>query len=265
MVPLYDLPVLVTSFAFRDEYLSEMHHMLATVRLHHPRWRSVIGRGPVGDIQEGTLEVDSGAGTELWTLPVRLNLDGGDDDWRKITRIKGWWMHEVWRQYGELFDLPCQRLLWLDADARLNGPIDFPIDPSAELFAGAWWDDPHNAEHDTVTTGFVLFQGSPAGSAAQLLSGWSQLCLQHIQYLGPKTVPWSDGDQEDLTLAYQRFLAHGGAIQAVKPDYAKYCGETTPDGQRRPGALIDQWQMSRRMKSPMHRDLEWPPPEGQRR
>src|SRR5436309_15434024 len=84
------LPVVLTSFAFRQEYFSELDGMVASVREHHPDWSIVTGKGPVPGFDLPTLEVESPEGRQQWSLPVALNLDDSVDDWLKIMNMKAW-------------------------------------------------------------------------------------------------------------------------------------------------------------------------------
>src|SRR5262245_13916895 len=95
-----ELPAVLTCFAYRSEYVQEMEGMLATIRDHHADWSVGIGKGPVSGFELPTLDVESPIGKCQWTLPVSLDLDGSENDWRKITRMKGWWMAQVWRSFG---------------------------------------------------------------------------------------------------------------------------------------------------------------------
>ena len=90
---------------------------------------------------------------------VALNLDGSVDDWRKITKMKAWWIARIWHTFGHLAGA-FNRLLWIDADARLNGPLDIELGSAAEVIAGAWWRDARHPGYDTIASGLLLFQGS---------------------------------------------------------------------------------------------------------
>jgi hypothetical protein len=193
-----ELPVVLTSFAYRSEYFPELDGMVATVREHHPDWSIVTGRGPVAGFELPTLDVQSPRGPYRWSLPVLLNLDGSVDDWRKITKMKAWWIAEVWRNFcdGEGHR---KRLMWIDADARLNGPLDIELDIEAEVIAGAWWSDARHPGYETIASGLLLFQGASRGTVETILDQWSSVCVSHIQKLpDPPLVPWGDGDQEVL-------------------------------------------------------------------
>jgi hypothetical protein len=260
-----EMPVVLTCFAYRQEYFAEMEGMLESIRLHHPQWPVVVGRGPLPGYSLPTLEVDSPSGKSLWTLPVALDLDGSENDWRKITRMKGWWMSRVWHEYGELAEGGRRRLIWLDADARLNGPLDIVLEPDAELIAGPWWYDPEDSNHDTICSGILLFQGGRHGIIESIIDQWSNACQSHIQDLRSPTVPWLDGDQEVLTEVMQSFPASDAQYVLLKLEHDKYAACVNRDGTTLPGALVDQWQMSRKMKFPECRDRNWPPPEEFRR
>ncbi len=258
-----ELPVVLTCFAYRDEYFPEMEGMLATIREHHPNWRVVVGRGPVAGFDLPTLEVESLEEKCTWTLPVSLDLDGSEHDWRKITRMKGWWMARVWREYGNPGD-SVNRVLWLDADARLNGPLDIELDPEAEVVASPVEDYPQYPDYDGLCSGLLLFQGFRSGTVETILDLWSSVCLSQIQDLRPPTVPWLDGDQEVLNEVLQSLPDIRERV-LLKLDHNKYVGYANNDGTTPPGALVDQWQMSKKMKFPECRERNWPPPEEARR
>lgn len=259
--PLREMPTVLTCFAFRDEYYAELDGMLATVKQHHPDWPQVIGRGGVRDGNAARFEVETPSGQFQWSLPVPLHLSGGEDDWRKITRMKGWWLDEVWCRFGEMNDASCNRIMWLDADARLNAPLDFELDPAAEIIAGPWWDDPNNGDYDTITSGVILFQGASNGPVAKILKLWREACLEQIQNLPAPTVPWLEGDQEVLTKALAQFPEEDSGFKILKLDHDKYCGIPMANGEPQPDALIDHWMMSAKMGRSGKRGPDWPPPE----
>ncbi|HYL98670.1 MAG TPA: hypothetical protein VEZ90_06925, partial [Blastocatellia bacterium] len=107
---MHELPVVFTCFAYRPEYVAELDGLLPTIRKHHPDWPIVAGRGPIDGYELPTLEVESPAGKLYWSLPVPLNLERTVDDWRKITRMKAWWIGEVWHKFAG-FAGPRRRLL----------------------------------------------------------------------------------------------------------------------------------------------------------
>jgi hypothetical protein len=270
------LPVALTSYAYRSEYFPELEAMIPTVREHHPDWSIIVGRGPVADFDMPTLEVESPAGKFLWSLPVPLNLDesreGSEKDWSKITYMKAWWIAEVWQNLKKLTQLPHYRLIWLDADARLNGPLDIELDPEAEVIAGPWWAAETPAAEHNICSGLVLFQGASGGIVEALIRQWSQQCLAYIQNL-PSDPPSDqphitrESDQSVLTGLLNSFCASNPGLVFLKLDVDKYCG--MPDlrlgGKPIPGALVDQWMMNEKMRLPQDRDRAWPPPEEVRR
>jgi len=263
---LHDLSAVLTSFAYRPEYLPELQGMLPTVRKHHADWKIVTGEGPC---EQATFQVQFEDVREFWTLPVDLHLDGSENDFRKINHMKGWWMHEVWKRWGGTADAGMHRIMWLDADARLNGPLDFEIDAESELLAGAWWTSnkdeyPELDNFETITGGLLLFQGRQGGSAERLLQRWSSASLTEIRQLRAPTVRWLDADQERLTELVREHLTVDTELQIVKLDYHRYSGDVRNDGTRVEGALVDQWMMGRKMKFPSSRGRDWPPPEEQR-
>jgi hypothetical protein len=264
---LDQLPVVFTSFAFREPYFSVLEGLVAGVKEHHPDWRIVTGKGPVNGFELPTLDVQSPLGTEQWSLPVPLNLDDTWDDWRKITKMKAWWIARVWHSFGHLAG-DCKRILWIDADATVNGPLEIELDPEREVIAGAWDNDPRQSGfEDVILSGFLLLQGGADSRTVDgILKQWSETCLAHIQQLpNPPLIPDGDGDQEVLT---QIIKLHSASIRnsiLMVLDADKYCAMVHRNGVPMPGALVDQWVLSRKMKLPEHREREWPPPEDARR
>ena len=262
---LHDLQSVLTSFAYRTEYFNEIDGMLVTVREHHPDWPTVTGRGPVSGCDLPTFEVEGPARKCRWTFPVALDLDGSENDWRKITKMKGWWMSQVWGEFGEIADSDSTRLVWVDADARLNGPLDVELDPEGEVIAGPWWDDPENPAHSTICSGLVVFQGSRHGIVRTIIDRWSSDCQSQVGNLPDPTVPWLDGDQEVLNGILQSLPPSDHGYTWLKLEHDRYAAYANKDGTPLAGALVDQWQMSRKMKFPECRDRDWPPPEMLRR
>jgi hypothetical protein len=255
------VPVILTSFAFREEYFQELDGMVASVKRHHPDWLIVTGKGPRTGFELPTLAVEAPTGGHHWSLPVDLNLDGTVDDWRKITKMKAWWITRVWHTLGHLTGAS-RRLLWIDADARVNGPLDIELDLQSEVIAGAWWSDARHPGYDTIASGLLLFQGSRQGTIESILNQWSQTCLSHIQKLpDPPLVPWGDGDQEVLNQILKVRPVTNGHYILIRLDSKKYCAIVDKDGVPLPGALVDQWVMARKMKWPKDRGRNWPPPE----
>lgn len=261
-VPLHDLTVVLTSFALRQEYMAELDGMIATVKRFHPTWPIVVGRGTNSDDQV-IFELDSPIGRCRWIVPAPVFLNGSSEDWRKITRLKAWWISEVWREYGGLADPSRNRVLWLDADARLNGSLDFEVDPKAELIAGPWWVYPkEESAPDTIASGLLFLQGHQHGPVQDLLQTWRRECLIQAQDLPGSIPPWPDGDQEVLTWILEERLKSRHDFILHKLDFDRYCGAVNCDGTRIRGTLVDQWQMSRRM---LHNQEGWPPPEESRK
>lgn len=264
-----DLSVVLTSFAYREEYFPELEGLLATVRRHHPNWPIVAGRGPVSGFELPTMEVESPLGQCHRSLPVPLNLNGNVagsvDDWRKITKMKAWWVTEVFREFGSLAGQP-RRVLWLDADARLNGPLDVELDPNAEIVAAPWWRSPKHPGYESIAGGFMLFQGAGNGPVTDVLKKWSDMCVAHIEKMpDPPLVPWGCGEMEVLNHILKIHPPSVGNYQLIELDARKYLGCVEDDGIPRPGALVDQWMMGKKMKNPHTRDRQWPPPEHERR
>jgi hypothetical protein len=261
LTPISQIAVVLTSFAYRDEYLPELEGLLVTVKRHHPDWAIVAGRGPVARCKLPTLDVESPVGRDQWSLPVPLDLDGSVDDWRKINKMKAWWIYEVFRNLGNLAGRQ-RRVLWIDADARLNGPLDIELDPEAEVIAGPWWRHPKHPDHESIAGGFLLFQGSSNGPVEDILTKWSDTCVGHIQELpDPPIVPWGDGDMEVLNIVLNNHPPSSADYHLMELDAGKYLGIVDQDGTPAPGALVDQWMMARKMKWPVHRERDWPPPE----
>ena len=99
---IHELPAVLTSFAYREEYFPELEGMLATVRRHHPDWLLVTGKGPVAGVDHPAFKVQSSAGELEWRAPVFFRLDGSENDWMRIVWMKAWWVAEVWHQFGDL-------------------------------------------------------------------------------------------------------------------------------------------------------------------
>lgn len=268
------LPAVLTSYAYRKEYFPELEAMIPTVREHHPNWLIISGRGPVVGFEMPTLHVESPVGRYHWSLPVSLNLEGtreaSERDWARIALMKPWWIAEVWRHLGKLNRLPEKRLIWLDADARLNGPLDIALDPGAEAIAGPWWgpeEIPANERH--ICGGLLLFQGRAGGIVDSIIHQWAQQCISYITNLPPAPPP----EQRDKARADdQRVLTDLLETNSsshplwLKLDYDKYCGVAdVRSGAPASGALVDQWMMNEKMRLPEDRDRNWPPAEVDRR
>lgn len=255
------LPAVLTSFAYREEYFPELEGMLATVRRHHPTWHLVTGRGPVSGFKGTALEVESPQGNSRWTLAVPCELDGSPNDWLRIVWMKAWWVARVWHQFGSLGGIPINRVIWLDADARLNGPLDIFLEPEKEVVAGVWGGAEGTVD-DHILSGFLVLQGSKAGVVESIINEWSTRCLTHICNPLPTSAPsalWRWGDQEVLTTVLRSELKRSQFTLCKLMEYDKYCGEPDLAGVPKQGALIDQWMMNRRMGF-----KNWPPPEKQR-
>ena len=257
------LPVVLTSFAYRDEYLPELEGMLATVRRHHPTWHLVTGRGPVSGVKGTALEVESPHGNSRWTLPVPFELDGSFNDWLRINWMKAWWVAQVWHQFGSPGGIPINRVIWLDADARLNGPLDIFLEPEKEVVVGVWG-GAEGTPDDHILGGFLVLQGSKAGVVESIINEWSTRCLAHICNPPSPSSPsairrWGGGDQEVLTMVLSEMKRLQFTLCKLM-EYDKYCGEPDLAGVPKQGALIDQWMMNRKL-----RFNNWPPPESARR
>lgn len=225
MENLHDLPAVFTTFAYGESYLRAAERMLATVRQHHGGWPTVIGRALPAPGEPLVLEVEAEGSRERWSVPVALALDGvGDDDWRKITRLKGWWLAEVWRWCVRSGRPGPIRIVWLDVDAWLHQPLDVRVDPGAEVVAGPWWIDPDGLGRDTITSGFLLLQGAPAGATARILDLWCRRCLEEIESLPPYGLPWRDGDQEVLNALLAKLHRQPSRdFETIRLDHDRYC------------------------------------------
>jgi hypothetical protein len=158
------------------------------------------------------------------------------------------------------------RILWLDADARLKGPLEFAVEPEQEAVAGVWWTNskdefPELGNFETITGGLLFFQGRRGGSTERLLQSWKEASLAEIRNLRKPTVMWLDADQETLTETICEFKKSDEALQVVKLDAGLYSGDVYHDGTAKAGVLVDQWMMGRKMKRPGTRNRDWPPPE----
>jgi hypothetical protein len=260
---IHELPVLFTCFAYRPEYVAELEGMLPTIRKNHPEWPIVAGRGPVGGYELPTLEVESPAGKRCWSLPVSLNLEGTVDDWRKICRMKAWWIGEVWHRFAGLAG-PWRRVLWIDADARLLGPLDIELEPESEVIAGPFWVNVKDRDDDMLGSGFLFFQGARGGRVEGIIDEWSSLCVSQIENIPPPDPRWPDGDQEMLKRVLRDYTDTEG-YTLVKLEQDKYNAMPDANGNPLPGALVDQWVLGCKMRFPKDRDKQWPPPEEARR
>jgi hypothetical protein len=257
------LPAVLTSFAYRSQYAPLLHGMLAIARKYHPSWSLIAGFGPV-DGEAGSLWVDLPGGRERWNLPVALRLDESENDWRRITMMKGWWLQEVWKRCSGLFPTGIQRAVWMDADSRLNRALDFAIEPDTEIVAGPWWDSVEQGfqmefHYATIASGLLVFQGNLTGRTATLLARWSRECLEQIENLSAPTVSWLNGDQEVLTDSIALCAREGCGPELLKLDYKLFCGLLSPGSDSPTEAAIDHWVMSRKMKLPSTREMVWPP------
>lgn len=267
------LPTVLTSYGYRSEYVCELEGMIPTVREHHPDWPIVAGRGPVPGFEMPTLEVESPSGKCHWSLPVPLSLEGSreasEPDWAKIAFMKPWWIAQVWQNLGKFMRLPVNRLIWLDADARLNGPLDIELDPHAEIIAGPWFAGSDYFPEAHICGGFLLFQGRSGGIVETIVSQWSKECTGYIQNLPPgppidQPHKVRDDDQKVLTDLLKS--ASTATMSWLKLDYDKYCGVPDEDTNLPPeNALIQDWMMNEKMRRPKNRDINWPPPEEVRR
>ena len=215
-----ELPAVLTSFAYRQEYFAEMEGMLATIREHHPDWPIVVGRGPISGFEMPTLEVESPSGKCYRSLPACLNIEGSPNDFFRITMIKGWWMSQVWRRFGNLVDGSSHRLVWSDADARFNGALDIELEPEAEVIAGLWYYDPETPDFDTINSGLLIFQGGQDGIVERIIDQWSMKCVGYMERWPPQTMPRPYGDQEVLNEVLQSHPDTNGDYVLLKLDLA---------------------------------------------
>jgi hypothetical protein len=255
------LPAVLTSFAYRQEYFPELEGMTASVREHHPDWWLVTGKGPLPGYEHPTLRVESPVGEFHWQLPVFFQLDGTENDWLRIVWMKAWWVAKVWHLCGNQKGSGINRVVWLDADARVNGPLDILLEPEKEIVAGPWG-GAEGTPDDHILSGLLVFQGSSGGIVESIVERWSAKCLSYICNPPPPSSIWQygEGDQEVLTTLLKD--ESEDRFTLCKLDYNKYFGE--PDyttGTSRPGALVDQWMMNEKMRFPQNRDRDWPPPE----
>ena len=252
------LRVVLTSFAYRSEYFYDLDRMVASVKEHHPDWHIVVGRGPSPAFDFPTLEVQSSLGKSHLTPPSLLNLDGSVDDWGKITKMKAWWIDRIWHKFGHLAGKHF-RLLWIDADARVNGPLEIEIDTETEVIAGAWRSDMRHPGYKRLASGFLYLQGSPGGKIESILDQWSAMCIGHAEsFPDPPIGPWcDDDDQEALNQLLKVRPCGNGNYILIKLDSDKYCAVADKEGNAPPGALVEQWGMARKMKWPQDRDFNW--------
>jgi hypothetical protein len=260
------LPVILTSFAYREEYFPELDGMLATIRQHHPDWQIVTGRGPIPGYNTPTLDVESSFSSARyrWSLPVSLDLNGTQNDWYRIAKMKGWWVTQVWHHFRDLLGSSQNRVLWFDADGRLNGSLDFEVEPDIESVTGVWWTDPGTPPHQHhICGGLLLFQGARGGIVHNILDRWAAECVRSITLpqIRSQYLPGPDTDQCLLT---DLLKEHEGDknFTSVKLPYNKYCA--IPDKQNgaiQEGALVAQRMMNEKMRAPEDRNRNWPPAE----
>ncbi|PYP88402.1 MAG: hypothetical protein DMF61_07365 [Blastocatellia bacterium AA13] len=254
------LPVVLTSFAYREEYFRELDGLLTTVREHHPDWLIVAGRGPVSGLPPGSMEVESPWGTHRWTPPVALDVNDFETAFFNIVSLKPWWISQVWRMCSLPDDGRLKRVLWSDADNRFNGPLDIELQPDSELVSGCW-----SQNREMICGGLLLFQGKSDGTIHRLIDEWSQDCLGYTVTPPPVGKENHPEDQERLTELLGAFPYRGGEIEVLKLDINKYlCCPTDGDKIERRG-LVESWYMSARMQRPENRNRNWPPPEEYRR
>lgn len=263
---VHELPAILTCFGYRPEYAAEMDGMLATVRKHHPDWTIVAGRGPASGFDMPTLEVESPSGKRHWSLPVPLNLEGSQSDFYKIVMLKGWWMSQVWHNFDNLADGDRNRVVWLDADTRLNGALDVELEQEAEVIAGPWW---HESEYyegkGMIGSGLLLFQGARHGKVESIIDEWSTRCLSYVNHR-PETASSTACDDDLLTEVLHSHPDSNADYVLLKLEKRKYSGWLpAKDGKLLPSALVDHWYISERMESPELSDRAWPPPEEYRR
>ena len=261
---IHELPVVLTSFGYRPEYVEEMEGMLISIKEHHPNWLFVIGRGPLAGFDLPTLEVESPAGKCSWSLPVPFNFDDTENDFLKIVMMKAWWIAQVWHSFAHLAEANRNRMIWTDADARFNGKLDIELDPEGETLAAPWWHDVEKRGFDHICTGLMLFQGARRGPIEKILDEWSARCLGFIKKMPPQIKPWPCDEQEVLTEMLQGLP--GSDFCSLELDSDKYIGLPTHGGKEIIGrGLVDHWFMSAKMRLPEHRGRNWPPPEEYRR
>jgi hypothetical protein len=255
---IYELPVVFTCFAYGPEYVAELDGMLPTIRKHHPDWPIVAGRGPVDGYELPTFEVESTAGKLHWSLPVPLNLEGTVDDWRKICRMKAWWIGEVWHKFAGLAG-PWRRVLWIDADARLLGPLDIELEPEAEVIAGPFYVDQDDHDDEMIEGGFLFFQGAKGGRVEGIINEWSSLCVSQIENMPPSDPRRPDSDQEALKSVLRDYTDTEG-YTLLKLEQDKYNAMRDEDGTPVPGALVDQWVLGYfKWQYPEDHDKQLPP------
>src|SRR5262245_48166111 len=257
------LPTVLTSFGYRPEYVAELEGLLPTVRAHHPDWPIVVGRGPLTGFDEPTLEVDAPGGKCFWTLPFQLGLNDSENDFRKICDLKSWWLAQVWHRFGRLADPAINRVIWIDADARLNGPLDIELDSEAEVVAGPWcYYDEHRPDYEYMCGGLLLFQGVNDGSVERIVDRWWGACSKHIQGLPDSTDFRADSDQELLTEVLVSAKASGADYVLLKLDHDKYNACPIEDKKLARRGIVDQWNIGHvKMRLPENRGRDWPPAE----
>ncbi len=261
------LPAVLTSFGYRSEYVAELDGLLATVHEHHPDWPVVIGRGPAPGFELPTLEVESPRGKCYWTIPTSVGSDDCEREWVAGCMIKPWWIAQVWHNFGDLVDADRNRLVWTDADSRLNCPLDFELDPEAEVLVAAWSPpDPELPDYNAICGGTLLFQGVKQGVVESMVDQWWEKCFISITAPQPPRWYWRPNDDQDaLTEVIGELDASGADYKIVKLDPQKYAACPTADCKLVARGVVDHWGMFLKMQLPEYRDRNWPPPEEYRR
>ena len=274
---VWQLPTIMTTFAYGDEYFAELEGMLANIKEHHPNWRFVIGRGPTRGYELPTFEVESPVGATHWTIPRALDLDGrrgSDWDFDRVCLMAGWWVARVWHEFAHLSGTNCYRLLYSDVGNRFNGPLDVELEQGAEVVASPWW---HEADYfdgkGMLCTCLLLFQGSKEGAVERVIDKWEKKSLDNLGY-SPQAGPSGKySDEELLTDVLHERTETKGDYSLLKLDRHKYScwpiegltfNEKTESIEERRlirRGLVDQWHFSSKMKLADGSRVQWPPPE----
>jgi hypothetical protein len=237
-------PFSVTSFAIGERYEEELKHLLHSIAdvyvLETNRPMVLVGR-----VQGTTMRLLhhhlSTSREEIWaefdipkSVVESITSPATFHSWWPIVRLKGWWLHELWKQ-----NLGCP-LIWLDADARLHRRLDLEI-PDRD-FLGAHWVD--FEKRQALHSGTLILQGD---GVVPTLKETAERCDRAAYQLPLQ------GHQEIL----QQVALDLSCPLLSLPD--SYCTIAMPGVPPSPDAVVAHWQAHR-----CRIDPSWPPPEASR-
>jgi hypothetical protein len=243
MPRIHDAPFGLTSFAVGPRYEAELDHFLASVRKVYPSSGNLtvlVGRYCAGEMHLS--HHDLGTGREdcwdVWRVPDAF-VDAAETpenhhSWWTIVRMKGWWMHEIFRN---TIDTP---LVWIDADAVLHRPLDLEL-PDGDFLAASWVDFAGRA---ALRSGTLVVRGR---TVLPTLKETARRC-EETALRGPRK-------------GHQRILRDVAVEMGCPliPLPEAYCACVLPDRERHPSPVVEHWM------GHLHRiDPAWPPPPSER-